>query len=105
MYVLPAVSAIKPVTVWVPFATVVEFQVNEYGDVVSVPTDTPSILKETPETPDSASLAVAERVTAFPETVALAAGAVIDPVGATLSSWNGERDLTGFSVLLALSRE
>lgn len=103
--VFPATSVTTAVIEREPFATVVEFHDTEYGEVVSVATVAPSTLNATLATPESASLADAEMVTAVPETVVLAAGAVIEPVGATLSSLNVESALIGFSTLLTTSRE
>ena len=57
----------------------------EYGDAVSsAPRAAPSSRNCTPATP-TLSLAVAETVTAEPETVAPLAGAVIETVGGVVS--------------------
>src|SRR5439155_11845043 len=61
------------------------FHVTLYGLAVSsAPRFAPSTLNCTPTTPTS-SLAVAETVTAVPDTVAPAAGAVTETVGAVVS--------------------
>ena len=83
--VLPAASRATAVNVWLPLEAVVEFQVVEYGVAVSsAPRLTPSSLNCTPTTP-TLSVAVAETVTAVPDTVAPLAGAVIATVGGVVS--------------------
>src|SRR5439155_10339763 len=78
---LPAASRATAVSVWLPLVTVVVSHVFVYGPAVSsVPRLAPSTLNCTPTTP-TLSLAVAETVTAVPDTVAPVAGAVIETVG------------------------
>src|SRR6185436_7225910 len=84
--VLPAASRATAVNVCRPFAVVVVFQVCVWGLAVSsAPRLMPSSLNCTPATP-TLSVAVAEIVTAVPDTVAPAAGAVIATVGAVVSA-------------------
>ena len=81
---LPAASRATAVTLWVPLATVVELHDIPYGAVVSSPpTLVPSTLNCTPATP-TLSAALAAKFT-VPDTVAPAAGAVTDTVGAWVS--------------------
>src|SRR5206468_2050332 len=73
------------VNVWLPFVAVVVSHDTEYGDAESsAPRVAPSSLNWTPATP-TLSLAVALTVTVL-DTVAFAAGAVIETVGAVPSS-------------------
>src|SRR5262245_16184128 len=84
--VLPPRSRATAVTVCWPSLTAVESQLAEYGWLVSsAPTGEPSTLNCTPA---SALLsdAFAASETLFPDTVALAPGAVSDTVGAVLST-------------------
>src|SRR5262249_36101899 len=82
---LPAASRARADSVCVPLATLVEFQAIWYGEVVaSEPAAAPSTRNWTPTTP-TLSLAFADTVTAVPLTLAPAAGAVIDTVGAVTS--------------------
>src|SRR5260221_8977219 len=77
---LPAASRATAVSVWLPFAAALVSQDTEYGEAMSsVPRLTPSSLNCTPTTAMS-SLAFAETAT-VPETVAAAAGAVIETDG------------------------
>src|SRR5436309_14563698 len=83
--VFPAASRATAVRVWTPFATKVVFQVMEKDPAVSsAPRLAPSSLNCTPTTP-TLSEAEAETVTVAPETVAPAAGAVIETVGGVVS--------------------
>src|ERR1043166_1231492 len=85
---LPAESRATAVSTWVPFDVRFEFQLMLYGLVVSsAPRLAPSILNWTPAMP-RLSLAVADTVTALPETLAPLAGAVIDTVGIVRSGVN-----------------
>jgi hypothetical protein len=82
---LPAASRATAVSVCVPLATVVVFQVTEYGLAVSsAPRLAPSSLNCTPATP-TLSDAVADTVTDAPDTVAPPDGAVIEIVGGVVS--------------------
>src|SRR4051812_30294856 len=78
-------SLARAVMAWLPFATVVEFQVALYGAVVSVATTVPSTRKSTEDTA-TLSAAVALTATEVPETVAPSAGAVRLTVGAVVSA-------------------
>ena len=81
---LPAASRATAVIVWLPLPAPLVAQAIEYGAVVSsAPTLAPSTLNCTPTTP-TASAAVAVTVTE-PDTVAPAAGAVTETVGAVTS--------------------
>src|SRR5213593_1686586 len=83
--VLPAASRAMAVKLWEPLATRVVFQEIAYGAAVtSAPKLTPSSLNCTPTTP-TLSVALAETVI-VPETVALAAGAVMETVGGVVST-------------------
>src|SRR2546423_918561 len=83
--VFPAASRARADRVWLPLATLVEFHAIWYGaTVTSVPTLAPSSRNWTPATA-TLSVALADTVTALPVTVAPAAGAVSDTVGATRS--------------------
>src|SRR5438034_7876440 len=83
--VLPAAPRATAVSVWLPLVTVVVSHVLVYGPAASsVPRLAPSTLNCTPTTP-TLSLAVAETVTAVPDTVAPLAGAVIETVGGAVS--------------------
>src|SRR4051812_19799558 len=87
--VLPATSRATALTVCEPSDTVVEFQLAEYGELVSAaPTGEPSTLNCTLETA-SLSNASAARATEGPETVAPDDGAVRNTVGALLSTTTG----------------
>ena len=75
----PALLRASALTVWAPLATVVLSQVALKGDTVSsAPRFTPLILNCTP----AALVALAVTATALPLTVAPAAGAAMDTVGA-----------------------
>src|SRR6185312_10361343 len=80
----PAASCARAVSVWVPAAAVVVFQVTENGgDVTSEPRFPPSSLNWTPVTPTSS---VADAVTAtVPPTTAPEVGAVIATDGGVVS--------------------
>jgi hypothetical protein len=80
---LPAASYARVWRLCEPFATVVVFHENEYGDDVSVEWSEPSTKSSTRLTP-TLSLALAETVT-VPLTVAPLAGDVIDVVGGVVS--------------------
>ena len=83
--VFPAASLAVAVMECDPFPVVVEFHDMLYGLVVSsVPKFTPSSLNCTPTTP-TLSVAVADTVTAVPDTVAPLAGAEIETAGAVVS--------------------
>ena len=83
--VLPAASLARAVSVCTPLVTVVVFQTQLYGEVVSSEQRfTPSSLNWTPATA-TLSEAFAETVT-VPVVVALFAGAVIETVGAVVSA-------------------
>src|SRR5436190_547487 len=80
--VLPAASRATAVKLCVPLVAVVLFQVTEYGLAVSsVLRFAPSSLNCTPTTP-TLSEEFALTATVLPLTTALAAGAVMDTVGA-----------------------
>src|SRR6185295_8733007 len=83
---LPAASRATADSVWLPFATVVEFHAMAYGLVVSSAPMfvVPSSLNCTPATP-TLSDAVADTVTLAPDTVVPPAGADIVTVGAVVS--------------------
>jgi hypothetical protein len=84
--VLPDGSRAVALMVWEPSATPVVFQEMENGLVVSsAPWLTPSTLNWTPETVPELSLAVAERLTAAPRTLALLVGALMETVGGVVS--------------------
>src|SRR2546428_2754693 len=86
---LPAASRATAVRTCDPLEAPVVFHEIEYGDVVSsAPRLAPSSLNCTPATP-TLSEAVAETVTAEPETVAPAAGALSATVGAVVSDGGG----------------
>src|SRR5206468_12920351 len=82
--VLPAASRATAVSVWLPPAAVVVSHAIAYGaDVSSAPRTAPSSLNWTPTTPPvSLAFALTEIV---PDTVAFAAGAVIDTDGGVAS--------------------
>src|SRR5207245_829497 len=83
--VLPAASRATAVRPWAAFVAVVVGQEIVYGAAVtSAPKLTPSSLNCTPTTP-TLSVALAETVI-VPETVALAAGAVMETVGGVVST-------------------
>src|SRR5207237_122816 len=83
--VLPAASRATAVRVCVALVAVVAAHERAYGAVItSAPRFAPSSLNCTPTTP-TLSVALAETVT-MPETVAPAAGAVIDTVGGVVSA-------------------
>src|SRR5258708_9821660 len=85
---LPARSRATAVSVWLPLATAVVFQVTEYGAFVSsVPRFAPSTVNCTPATPPL-SAAHADTVME-PETVAPGAGEVSVTVGGVVSSFCG----------------
>src|SRR5205809_2699086 len=82
--VLPAASRTTAVRLCVPLLAVVVIQERVYGAAVtSAPRFAPSSLNCTPTTP-TLSVALAETVI-VPETVAPAAGAVIETVGGVVS--------------------
>src|SRR4029077_1969084 len=82
---LPAASHPTAANVWEPAGAVVVFQAIVYGDAVSSgASSTPSSLNSTPATP-TLSVAVALNVV-VPETVALAAGAVMETTGGVEST-------------------
>src|SRR5262245_37554199 len=79
-------SRARAASVWVVFVAVVEFHAIVYGAVVtSAPSAAPSSRNCTPTTP-MLSDALADTVTADPDTVAPFAGAVIDTVGGVVSA-------------------
>src|SRR5205807_5049684 len=82
---LPAASRAMAVSVWLPLVAVVVFQDAEYGDArTSAPRFALASLNCTTST---ATLSLAAAVTdTVPDTLAPAAGAVIDTVGAVPSS-------------------
>ena len=83
--VFPAASRATAVRVWEPLATAVVDQEIEYGELrSSAPRLTPSSLNCTPTTP-TLSEAVADSVTAAPETVDPALGAVMETAGGVVS--------------------
>ena len=83
--VLPAASLAVAVRVWVPLVVRVVFQEMEYGlEVSSALRLAPSSLNWTPTTP-TLSEALADTVTAVPETVAPLVGAVMEAVGGWVS--------------------
>src|SRR5206468_2992435 len=83
---LPAASAARALSVWLPFGTVVVSQVNVNGAVVrGEPRSAPSSVSCTLATP-TLSLAVAVTFTEVPDTDAPAAGAVRLTVGGCASS-------------------
>ena len=80
-------SVATAVKLWLPLATVVEFQFVEYGDdpVTGEPILVPSIWNCTEDiVAGLVAAAVAVRVTAEPDTVDAAEGAVMDIVGGGL---------------------
>src|SRR4051812_3139233 len=84
---LPAASRATAVIVCVPFVTVAEFQLTEYGDVVSSGgIAVPSTLNVTPTTP---MLSAALALTAIVPVTEPAAGAVSETVGAVESATDG----------------
>ena len=90
---LPAASRATAVSVCVPLAVSVEFQLMLYGLAMSSAlSGAPSILNCTPAMP-RLSLAVADTVTALPEILAPAAGAVSATVGEVRSGVNSTSTL------------
>jgi hypothetical protein len=83
---LPAASRATAERVCAPFASVVESKLVLKGEeVASLPRFAPSSLNCTPATP-MLSLALADTVTLAPETLAFAAGAAMETLGAVESA-------------------
>jgi hypothetical protein len=97
---LPAASRAIAVSVCDPLVAVVEFQVVEYGAVVSAALRLPPSSRNWTLATPTLSVAFAETVTLVPDTVAPAAGAVIDTDGGVVSAGSAPASIEVFMSLV-----